>query len=893
MGEVWRARDSKLGREVAIKTLPPEFARDEERLARFEREARMLASLNHPNVASIYGIEEANGTRFLVLELVEGETLAEVLKRGPLPVEEAVRTAVQIATAVEAAHEKGVIHRDLKPANIKITPDGKVKVLDFGLAKAMQPDEQDIANSPTISLAATARGIILGTAAYMSPEQARGLMADGRADVWAFGCVLYEMLSGRQAFRGDTVSDILASVLARDPDLSQLQTQLHPRLHETLLRCLEKDPKRRWQAIGDVRMELERLIASGLQKEAEPAPVAHRAAFRSVAPWVAAALLVGAAAAWMLKPSPPLPPRPLVRFDYELSPNQNFRNTGRPVITLSPDGRHFVYNTPAGVYLRSLDSLAARIIPGTEEPGTNPFFSPDGDWLGYFASSGSVLKKVAVAGGVPVTIGPADALPFGATWGKDGNILFAQNNAGIMSVSADGGTPEPIIKVNGGEAAYGPSMLPDGKTILYTVTQATGPTRWDQAEIVVQAPGGDRKVLLKGGTDARYVSTGHILYMVGSVLFGAAFDLDTLQIRGGGVPLVQGVQRTAQQGTNTGAGNFSLSDDGHLVYLNAVSTTEAVKTTLGIADRNGVVRRLDLPPAAYRNPRVSPDGRSVAVESIGDNGQNIIWIYDLAGTTAIRRLTQEGNNTRPLWTRDGKSIVYGSDRDKAHGLYRQLADGSSLPERLTTAEDGFFHFPESWSPDGKVLSFAMANRTLGQDSWSLWTLRMDAADTKPTLFYDLPGSNEFGSVFSPDGKWIAYASNNANDTNPTFGIYAQPYPPTGAKYEISRTGGAWPVWHPLGSELFYRLNVGEVNAARIKALTIATNPSPRFTSDKELSIQGFVLATNYRDYDVMANGREFVMVFPIAQAVNAPPPRFRISVVLNWVEELKARVSGK
>jgi Tol biopolymer transport system component len=889
MGEVWRARDSKLGREVAIKTLPPEFARDEERLARFEREARMLASLNHPNVASIYGIEEASGTRFLVLELVEGETLAEVLKRGPLAVEEAVRLALQIATAVEAAHEKGVIHRDLKPANIKITPDGKVKVLDFGLAKAMQADEQDIANSPTLSMAATARGIILGTASYMSPEQARGLPADGRADVWAFGCVLYEMLTARQVFRGDTVSDILASVLARDPDFSQLQTHVHPRLLETLQRCLEKDPKRRWQAIGDVRMELERLAASGLRKEPEPAAVAQRTSLVSLAPWLAAALLVGAAATWMLKPAPRPEPRPLVRFDYELPPTGIFRNTGRPILALSPNGLHFAYNTPAGIFLRSLDSLTARLIPGTEESLVNPFFSPDGDWLGYHAPGGG-LKKIAVAGGVPVTIGSSE-LPFGATWSKDGNILVAQNTKGIMRVSSDGGTPELVMPVGADEVAYGPSLLPDGKTILYTVTRATGPTRWDEAEIVTQVPGGDRKVLLKGGSDARYVPTGHILYMVGTALFGAAFDLDTLQIRGGGVPLVQGVQRASQPATNTAAGNFSLSDNGHLIYLNSAGPAEAVKATLGIADRNGGVKRLNLPPATYRNPRVSPDGRSIAVESIGDNGQNIIWVYDLAGATAIRRLTQEGNNTRPLWTRDSKRLVYGSDREKGHGIYSQLADGSSLPERLTTAEDGFFHFPESWSPDGKVLSFAAARTTLGQDGWSVWTLRMDTAEKKPTLFYDVPGSNEFGSTFSPDGKWIAYASNNATETNPAFSINAQPYPPTGAKYEISRTGGAWPIWH--GGELFYRLNVGEVNAARIKALAIETNPAPRFTSDKELSIHGFVLATNYRDYDVMPNGREFLMVFPLAQAPNAPPPRFRISVVLNWVEELKARVSGK
>ena len=321
-----------------------------------------------------------------------------------------------------------------------------------------------------------------------------------------------------------------------------------------------------------------------------------------------------------------------------------------------------------------------------------------------------------------------------------------------------------------------------------------------------------------------------------------------------------------------------------------VATGDTPQTTLGIVDRNGVVRRLNVPQAVYRSPRVSPDGRSIAVESIAENGQSIISIYDLSGTTTIRRLTNEGSNTRPVWTRDSKRIVYGSDREKTHGLYWQLADGTGLPERLTTAEEGTMHFPESWAPDGKVLSFAVVRSSLGQNSWGLWTLNVDAAEKKPTLFYDVPGANEFGGNFSPDGKWIAYASNNANEANTTFGIYVQPYPPTGNRYEISRNGGAWPVWHPLGNELFYRLNVGQANAATIKAVAITTNPVPGFTSDKDLPIQGFVLATNYREYDVMPNGKEFVAVFPVVQTPAAAPVRPRINVVLNWFEELKARV---
>ncbi len=891
MGEVWRARDKKLGREIALKTLPDEFARDAERLSRFEREARLLASLNHPNIASVYGLEEYSDTRFIVLELVEGDTLAGVLQRGAIPNEDALKLALQIATAIEAAHEKGVIHRDLKPANIKITPEGKVKVLDFGLAKAFETDprESSLSNSPTMSMAATAKGIILGTAAYMSPEQARGTTVDFRTDIWAFGCVLYEMLTGRQAFRGEMVSDILASVLARDPDFTVFPARIHPRVRELIQRCLEKDPKRRWQAIGDVRVEIERMLASGeLSAPADDGVgLAPKAKFRLVLPWTIAAAVAAAIAAWMLKPATPPDARPPMRFEYQMPASQPFRNTGRPVVAFSPDGRHFVYNTTGGLYLRPLDSLTARVIPGTEGSLTNPFFSPDGEWVGYYSVEGpGGLRKMAIAGGAPVTIGPATN-PYGATWGKDGKILFAQP-AGIMRVSADGGTPELIIKTKDSEQAHGPSLLPDGKTVLFSLTRAQGPTRWDQAEIVAQTIGSTQpKVLLRGGSDARYVPTGHLVYAVADVLFAVPFDVSKLEVKGGPVPIVTGVQRAVVPATNTAAANFGISDRGALVFLNSVAAPAVVQTTLGIVDRNGAVRRLDVPPAIYRSPRISPDGRQVAVETITETGQSIIWVYDLSGTTAIRRLTQEGNNTRPVWTRDGKKIAYGSDREKPYGIFWQAADGSGLPERLTSAADeGLQHYPESWSPDGHVLSFATARG--GQNSWGLWTLALDAPERKPKLFYDVPDSNQFGSIFSPDGKWIAYASNEGPDIQ--FGIYVQPYPPTGVKYQISRSGGAWPVWSPNGNELIYRLNT-LLSVSKINAVAITTKPVPAFTSEKELTIQGFVPVTNYREYDIMPNGKDFVMVFPVTQpAAAAPPPLPSIHVVLNWTEELKARV---
>ena len=903
MGEVWRARDTRLGREVAIKTLPDEFARDLDRLSRFEREARLLASLNHPNIAAIYGLEESGGTRFIVLELVEGETLADIVQRGPMPVDDALKLALQIATAVEAAHEKGVIHRDLKPANIKVTPEGKVKVLDFGLAKALEgsPSDARLSQSPTMSLAGTANGIILGTAAYMSPEQARGMTVDNRSDVWAFGAVLYEMLTGRKAFHGDTVSDILASVLARDPDFSHLHVHLNPRLQETIQRCLEKDAKRRWHAIGDVRMEIERVMASGSVIMPAAIVASPGSKLRLVLPWVAAALVVAVAATWFLKPLPPPEPRPLVRFDYELPEGQAFRSTARSVVAVSPDGRHFVYNTVRGLFLRSFDSLEARIIPGTEVPLWNPFFSPNGDWVGFWTPSTSnaqagtggpvgtgSLMKISTAGGAAVPISPATN-PLGASWGKDGTILFAQGE-GIMRVSENGGKPELVIKIKDGEFVNGPSMLPDGKTVLYSLTRASGPTRWDQAEIVAQPLNSSEdqaKVLLRGGSDAVYVPTGHLVYAVGNVLFAIAFDIGSLQVKGGPVPLVQGIQRSSALTSGSAAANYGFSDRGALVDLHQVTAQEDAQTSLGIVDRNGMVRHLDVPPANYRSPRVSPDGRSIAVETIADNGQSILWIYDLSGKSAIRRLTQDGSNTRPIWTRDSKRIVYGSDREKAHGIWWQSADGNGLPERLTTAAENFDHYPESWSPDGHVLSFAETRLPAGQSTWGLKTVDVSTAEKKPVLFYDIPAQNEFGSVFSPDGKWIAYASNNAPDG--PFGIYVQPYPPTGVKYEISRNGGAWPVWAPGGGELFYRMNVGSMPA--MKALTITLNPVPNFTNDKELLIKGFTPTVFYREFDIMPNGKEFVMVFPVTQAgTAAAPARPRVNIVLNWFEELKARV---
>ena len=628
MGEVWRALDSKLGREVAIKTLPEEFAKDEERLARFEREAKLLASLNHPNIAAIYGLEEDNGTRFLVLELVEGDTLADRLKRGAIPVEESLKLALQIAEALEAAHGKGVIHRDLKPANIKVTPDGKVKVLDFGLAKAFAGDGSgaNLSQSPTLSMAATQQGTILGTAAYMSPEQASGLEVDKRSDIWAFGVVLFELLAGRGLFTGETAPHILASVLKTDPDWNSLPPNLHSRLRLLLERCLEKESKDRYGDISDARVDIQKVLSDPDGVIVQPVADITQGPPKPMLRWIAVtavvSVVVAGLAGWYLKPSEP---RPAIRFYHVLPEGQAFTGVGRPMLAVSPDGSEFLYNTNEGLYLRSMDELYARLV--TEENLRNPFFSSDGQWVGYWSFADSQLKKIAVTGGAAVTLCAATN-PYGASWGLDHTIVFGQPE-GIMRVSANGGTPELLVATEQGEQVHGPQILPDEKSVLFTLTSATGQTRWDEAEVVVQSlETGERKVLVEVGSDGRYVPTGHLIYAFEDVLFAVPFDLASLEVTGGPVPIVEGVARA--NANQTGTGHFSFSTDGSLVHaVGGVGTS--VNRILALVDQSGVAEPLKVPArAVFESPPVAG--------------------WDAAcGPNTWRRWTKRRLGLRPVW----------------------------------------------------------------------------------------------------------------------------------------------------------------------------------------------------------------------------------------------------
>ena len=703
MGEVYRARDAKLNRDVALKVLPESLAADPDRLARFRREAQVLASLNHPNIGHIYGFEDTGTTHALVLELVEGPTLADRIGQGPIPLAEALPVARQIADALEAAHEQGIIHRDLKPANIKVRPDGTVKVLDFGLAKAMESPGvmgPSVSQSPTITTpAVTQAGVLLGTAAYMSPEQARGKPVDKRADIWAFGAVLFEMVTGKRAFAGEDVSDVLASVLAREPDWNLLPHGLPPVVRSYIKRCLHKDRKQRIRDIGDVLLALDGAFEA-VTAEAAHADRAARAGWRRVLPVAAIAVVAGlitGLAAWSRWPSAER--RSPTRFEYVLPEPQQLEPTQRPVIAISPDGRSFLYQTTDGLYLRSMSNLEAQLIPGTKERLSTPFFSPDGQWVGYFVQTGQAndrqLKKIAVSGGAAVNLCAA-SIPFGASWTSDNAILFGQR-AGIMRVSANGGTPELLIQAGENEQVYGPQLLPGGRSVLFSVTREMGPDRWDHAQVVVHSLSSrKRSVVMQPGSDARYLPTGHVIYALRDGIFGVAFDADRLKVIGGALPLVQEVQRPV--GVNAAASNYAVSAQGTLVYL---THSRSLRSLVWI-NRTGAVAGLisSIPPGTYAEPRVSRDGDRILVTQEGD-----IWIYDVA-TGRSSRLTRDGSSLMGVWDPTGSQIAYSSARKGNLEAWVEPSDGSGPPRQLTTL-GGQVHV-DSWSPDGRQLAFSTA-----------------------------------------------------------------------------------------------------------------------------------------------------------------------------------------
>jgi eukaryotic-like serine/threonine-protein kinase len=872
MGEVYRAKDTKLDRHVALKILSSTFTNDPERLARFRREAQVLASMNHPHIGAIYGIDDSNGQQFLILELVDGESLDKRIARGRIPVDEALAIAKQIADALEAAHEKGIIHRDLKPANIALTKDGNVKVLDFGLAKATESASSpspDVTNSPTITSPAmmTGVGMILGTAAYMSPEQAKGRPADKRSDVWAFGCVLYEMLTGRRAFAGDDVSDVLASVLAREPDWKMLPARLSPVIVIHLQCCLHKDRTQRIRDIGDVSLALAgafdvaspRVHSVSIQQ-----PRWRQALLTAVTAIVAA--LITSMAIWSRWPSTEL--RRATQFDYVLPEGQQLPATRRPVIAMSPDGRFFVYQTSAGLNVRSMGDLEAKFISGTQENSSSPFVSPDGQWVAYFAGTGRLIK-MAVGGGAPVIVCAATT-PFGARWGPDNTILFGQL-AGIMRVSANGGTPELVIRADDGEQLYGPQLLPDKDSVLFSVTKDLGPNRWDEAQIVVQSlASGKRTVVVRGGSDARYLPTGHLVYTLRNGIFGVAFDASRLRVIGGAVPLVQGVQRPV--GVNAAAANYAVSDDGTLVYVTAGASVRS----LVWMSRSGATGEpiTSIPAGTYEEPRLSPDGRRVLVTRDGD-----IWVYDVTSGRSSR-LTRDGSSLMGVWDPTGSQVAYSSARKGNLEAWVESADGSGQPRQLTD-RGGQVHV-DSWSRDGRLLT---VHQHPPEGPTKILMLSMDRPDQKPSIF--LQGDfNAESAGFSPDGRYVSYLS---TETGPRE-IYIRPYPGPGGQMTVSVGGGREPVWANNG-DLFYRSSTGD----RMFAVTVTTQPTLKVGTPVQLFQGSFYVSPTgspRAQYDVTADGQRFLLL-AATPGTDQSVARPRIVIVQNWFEELKARMPTK
>ena len=694
MGQVYQATDTKLNREVALKVLPEAFATDPDRLSRFQREAQVLASLNHPGIAAIYGIEEAEGTRALVLELVEGPTLADRIRQGPIPLDEALPIAKQIAEAVEAAHEAGVIHRDLKPANIKVRDDGTVKVLDFGLAK-LHRSEQSQETDLTATTMATAPGLVLGTLPYMSPEQTRGHAVDRRTDIWAFGSVLYEMLTGNRAFPGTDSSDVLAKIIEREPDFTALPTGLPSPIRRLLRRCLDKDPRERLRDIGDARVEIREAMTVSVTEGVAAVPaMPHAVGWRRAMPWVAAAILasvVTGLAVWSLTRPDLMAPQPRAQFVVTTPPDGPLRlSVSHPDVAISPDGTRLVYMSGAGpifgeqLYVRDLNQLVATPLPGTEG-ARNPFFSPDGEWLGFHDDRDGVIKRVSVSGGTPLPICDAASVR-GVSWGLDDTIVFAPaSGQGLLRVPAVGGDPEVLTRVDGGQRDVQhlwPEFLPGGKAVLFTI--GTG-GRIENQIAVLSLETGEQKLVLRGGSNPHYVPTGHIVYGVDGTVWAVPFDLDRLEVTGDRVPVLTDVITK-----DSGAANVAVSRDGTLLYVSAPGLT--TQSELVLVDRGGRGTPLTEVTAGYYYPRFAPDGQRLAVsiaEVQGDiTGSDAdIWVLDLDRGTRTR-LTFEGTNLVPTWAPDSSL----------------RADGSGQPEALLVEDKN--HWVTSWSRDGRMLAYA-------------------------------------------------------------------------------------------------------------------------------------------------------------------------------------------
>ena len=874
MGEVYRAHDTKLNRDVALKVLPDAFANDPRRVARFTREAHTLAALNHSNIAHIHGLEEAGNLRALAMELVEGPDLSERLLRGAMPSDEALPIAKQIAEALEAAHEQGIIHRDLKPANIKLSREGTVKVLDFGLAKLLDPaadegaSDANIAATPTATAPSmlTSVGVVLGTPAYMAPEQARGRGADRRADIWAFGCVLYEMLTATRPFGGETLTDIMAAVIHNEPDWSRLPGSTPQPVRLLLRRCLRKDPRQRLQAIGDARVVIEEILSGAVPGDAVPAR-------RGWSKWWltagAAGVLAGATiagvVAWRIT-SAAGPPRPVTRFVITLPPGQQLADAS--ALALSSDGSQLAYvamddaNANRQLYLRAMDGIDAKPIAGTEG-ATSPFFSPDRQWLGFFA--GGSLKKVPLRGGAAVSLAGVTN-PTGGAWIDEHTIAFASYLSTLLRVSDDGGTPQSLTRFEPGETAHlSPRPLPGGKAVLFS----TESTRMG-AIAVQRIDSGARHDIIQtprpGAPD--YLWPGYVIYRQAGNLMAAPFDSERNRT---GTPIAA-VPDVRQ---------YSVSATGSLVYV-AGKPPAAPQARLVWVSRDGTEQSVGAPPRFYNQPRLSPDGRRVAVDVIESTTQ--VWLYDLTRDT-FSRFTFEGDNRHAVWAPDGKRLAFMSDRDGGRQIFWKRADGSGNAEPLSgggsTTEPDVFNIPYSWSRDGRLLAFA---RLAPAAAAELCVLRLDDESTTRSgataPVFTRTRAADGAPQLSPDGRWMAYASEESGRRE----IYVQAFPGPGGRWQVSSDGGNEPLWSASGRELFYR------SGDRMMAIDVSTDGEFSAGKPRQVFERSYVLAAGgyaRAQYDVSPDGQRFLMLKAVEQK---PAPATQIHVVLNWSDELKRRL---
>ena len=863
MGQVYRATDATLGRQVAIKILPKAFAADLQRLARFEREAKTLASLNHPHIAAIYGFEKSSAMHALVMELVEGEDLSQRLARGAIPLEEALPIARQIAEGLEAAHQQGIVHRDLKPANIKLRSDGQVKVLDFGLAKIADPaggSSPDGMNSPTLSVHATKQGVILGTAAYMSPEQARGLPVDRRTDIWAFGCVFYEMLTGTPAFGRDSVSDIVAAVLQSEPDWRALPPHTPGRLRLLLKRCLQKDSRQRLHDVADARIEIEDFDTDAIAAAATPVPNgAHRLA------WAAVGALAGVAVAgvlWWAGARTGLAPAP-IHLSLTLADKASsygHMNASRE-LAISPDGQKIVYvaihDGRRQLFLRSLGEIEGKPVDGTDGALT-AFFSADSQWLAF--GKGLELQKAAVGGGAPITICTlAGTGFFGGDWGPDNTIVFvADYNGGLLKVSANGGTPHPLLaaSVDTDHVAYSdPQILPGGKGVLFTLASGRAVTADDQDVAVLAAGEKTLRILIRGASHPRYLPTGQIVYVHQGALQAVPFDISTLAVTGTPTTVIEGLGRTW-----SGDADYSVSDNGTVVY--EADSGAATGGMFTLVDRKGAARPVSAKRGNYSEFSISPNGRSIASRVFAINDD--IWTYDIATGAPLRFTFEPLDEVFPRWTADGSRIAYGS---RTGTIFWKSSDGSGPREELTHGE--FPRYPASFSADGRLMAFIEIHPTRRRDIW-LMPLQ-GVRKPEPLVATD---ADERDARFSPDGQWLAYVSDETGRDE----VFMRPVGARGGRRQLSSDGGTGPTWAPNGRELFFAAG----DHLSVVSLDEHRNPIGRdrvlFAIPKLDDLQPTADAPLY---DVMPDGEHFVFLLDQSSA------RPQFNIILNWFEELK------